>query len=96
MITDPANAREYAVKRLTSRREFGTHVVAYLVFNTALVFVWYVTGHGYFWPGWLIGIWGAGLLIHTWDVFGRRPISEADIRKEMERRGGGHAFPHRR
>lgn len=91
MITDPTSTREAAVKRLTSRRDFATHLVTYLVFNAALVFVWYVTGQGYFWPGWVLGVWGAGLLIHAWDAWGRRPISEDDIRREMERQRGSRA-----
>ncbi len=88
---EPTHAREAAVKRLTARRDFATHAITYLVFNTALVVVWYLTGHGYFWPGWLIGVWGAGLLMHAWDVWGRRPITEEDIRRELDRHGGSTA-----
>lgn len=91
MITDPGNARESAVRRLTARRDFGTHAVVYLVFNAALVCIWYLTGHGYFWPGWIVGLWGAGLLIHAWDVWGRRPITEADITRELDRQNRRHA-----
>ena len=91
MSTDPMNARQAAIKRLTARRDFGMHVVTYLVFNSALVLVWYVTGQGYFWPGWLLGLWGAGLVMHALDVFGRRPITEEQIRREVDRQGGSHA-----
>jgi 2TM domain len=90
MITDPTKAREAAVKRLTARRDFGMHAVVYVAFNAALVLVWYLTGHGYFWPAWLIGLWGSGLAAHAWDAFGRRPITEEDVLREMERQGGGH------
>jgi 2TM domain-containing protein len=91
MSTDPTTAREAAVKRLTARRDFGMHAITFLVFNAALVGIWYVTGHGYFWPGWILGFWGAGLLVHAWDVWGRRPISEEDIRREIKRQTGSHA-----
>jgi len=88
MITDPTNAREAAVRRLTARRELVTHAVTFAIFNIALVVVWTVTGHGYFWPGWILGLWGAGLAIHAWDVWGRRPISDEDIRREVDRHSG--------
>jgi 2TM domain len=91
MVNEPTNAREAAVKRLTDRRAFGTHAVTYVVFNLALVVVWYLTGHGYFWPGWALGIWGAGLLMHAWTVWGQRPITEEEIRREMQRRGSSDA-----
>ena len=91
MSTDPTNTRETAIKRLKARRDFGMHVVTYIAFNGEMMLVWYVTGHGYFWPGWLLGLWGAGLLVHAWDVWGHRQITEADIRREMERQSGGHA-----
>jgi len=90
MTTDPTTAREAAIKRLTARRDFAMHLVTYLAFNAALV-VWYLTGHGYFWPGWILGLWGAGLLVHGWGVWGRRPISEEEIRREVQRQGGSHA-----
>jgi 2TM domain len=91
MNTDPTNAREAAIKRLTARRDFGMHALTYVVFNGALILIWYVTGHGYFWPGWLLGLWGAGLLMHAWDVWGRRPITEEAIRREVDRQTGSHA-----
>ena len=91
MTTQPTNARESAIGRLKSRRDFGTHVITYLVFSAAFVAVWYLTGAGYFWPGWIIGLWGAGLLVHAWDVWGRRPISEGDIRREIERETRSHS-----
>jgi len=43
-----------------------------------------------FWPGWILGLWGAGLLVHGWEVWGRRPSSEEEIRREVQRQGGSH------
>lgn len=91
MTNDPSTARDAAIKRLTARRDWWMHLVTYLVFNGALVVIWYVTGHGYFWPGWLIGLWGAGLLVHAWDVWGRRPITEQEISREIDRQTGSRA-----
>jgi hypothetical protein len=87
VTTDPTDARAAAVKRLTARRDFAAHLVSYVVVNAALIVVWFATGHGYFWPAWVIGGWGIGLAMHAWDVYGRRPISEEDIRREMNRQG---------
>jgi hypothetical protein len=29
--------------------------------------------------------WGIGVLLNAWDVYGRRPISEHEIAREVER-----------
>jgi len=73
--------REAARRRVQARRDFGGHLVAYVVINTFLVLVWAVTGAGYFWPVWVIAL-------HAWDVFLRRAVTEADIDAELHRNGG--------
>ncbi len=81
-------ARQRAYQRIKAKRGFWTHVVTYLVVNLFLVGVWYFTSPGgYFWPVWVMGGWGIGLAMNAWAVYGEKPISEADIDKEM-RRGG--------
>lgn len=77
--------REQARKRIEGRREFASHAVAYVVINAALVGIWAITG-GYFWPAWVMGCWGAGLVLHAWDTFGRRPVTDEDIEAELLRR----------
>jgi len=79
--------REAARRRLHARRDFASHLVAYLVVNGFLVVVWAFTGAGYFWPIWIICGWGIGLILHAWDTFWRRPVTEADIDAEMRRHG---------
>jgi hypothetical protein len=81
-----APERQQARERVQTRRDFGSHLMAYVVVNAFLVLVWAVTGAGYFWPIWVIGGWGVGLVLHAWDVFFRRPISDADIDAELRRR----------
>ncbi len=73
--------------RVTQRRDFGSHVVAFTVVNSAVVLIWALTGAGYFWPAWLIGLWGIGLVLHAWDTFVRRPVTEADVEAEVRRHG---------
>ena len=71
--------------RVTNRREFGSHVVVYIVVNAFLISVWALTGGGYFWPAWVLGPWGIGLVLHAWDVFVKRPVTDADVEAEIER-----------
>jgi hypothetical protein len=80
--------REAAIKRIKEKRDFTTHLITYVVVNGFLVGIWAVTGQGYFWPIWPIMGWGIGIVLHAWATFvGERPITEAQIEREL-RRGG--------
>lgn len=85
MVPEALGEREEARRRVQARRDFGSHLVAYVVVNAFLVAVWAVTGGGYFWPIWVICGWGIGLVLHSWDVFVRRPVTEADVDAELHR-----------
>ena len=76
--------REQAVERLKEKREFGAHLLAYIMVNGLLVAIWAMTGTGFFWPVFPLMGWGIGLAFHAWDAFGRPP-TEDRIRREMER-----------
>jgi hypothetical protein len=90
LVTDPTPtadvAREAARHRVELRRSFWSHLVAYLVVNAFLIGVWAFTGGGYFWPAWVLAGWGVGLVLHAWDAFLRRPVTEADVDAELRRR----------
>lgn len=77
--------RELARQRLQDRREFTSHVVAYVVVNAFLIGVWALSGGGYFWPAWVLAGWGTGMLLHAYETFFHRPISEADVDAELHR-----------
>ena len=77
--------REAAVRRLKSKRDFRNHVAIYVIVNALLVVIWAATGAGYFWPIWPIAGWGIGLAFNAWAVYYERPITEEEIRREMER-----------
>jgi hypothetical protein len=77
--------REEAIRSLRKKRDFRTHVVAYILVNSLLVGIWAVTGADYFWPIFPIAGWGIGLAFNAWDVYGRRPITEAQIEEEQRR-----------
>lgn len=83
---DDRNAgRQAAIDRLEKKRDLRSHVLIYMAVNTTLVVIWAVSGAGYFWPIWPILGWGIGLALTTWNVYGRRPITEDDIRRETRR-----------
>lgn len=77
-------SRGEARKRIEKRRNLLATLVAYVVVNAALVGVWAVTGQGYFWPGWVMALWGVGMVLGLFDYL-RRPITEADIDAELTR-----------
>ena len=84
--TELLDEREAARRRVEAKRDFGSHLVAYVVVNSFLIAVWAITGADYFWPIWVLAPWGMGLVLHAWDVFWRRPITEADVEAELRRR----------
>jgi hypothetical protein len=83
--------RRAAIERLKNRRSFGEHLVSYVVVNAFLVTIWAVTGAGYFWPAWILGGWGIGLVLHAWTAFFQKPITEEQIQREIERGGSAVA-----
>jgi 2TM domain len=84
-----ARAPEYEQARaqVEKKRKFRADLVAYVVINAFLLGAWAATGFGYFWPGWVLAGWGALLLLDGWNVFYRRPVTDADIEKELDRGG---------
>lgn len=77
--------RRVARKRIEDRRGFIPHLIVFVLFNAALVAIWATTGTGFFWPGFLIGFWGIGLVMHAWSVFFNQPVTDADVQREVER-----------
>jgi hypothetical protein len=83
-MTDTEELRAEAKKRVAKRRDLGAHFVAYAVINAMLIGIWAITGSGYFWPAWVLLGWGVGLVLNVWDVYFRKPITEEDVRRELE------------
>lgn len=77
--------RKAALKRLKAKRDFRTHVAAYVVVNLALIGIWWFTGRGFYWPIFVILGWGIGVALNGWDVYFRKPITEAQIDREIRR-----------
>ena len=49
-------------------RRFYTDALIYAVVNLGLIFIWLVSGAGYFWPIWVIVGWGIGLGVHAFSL----------------------------
>lgn len=85
-MEDTDRTREAAVQRIKAKRDFKTHAAVYVLVNTLLVVIWAMRGAGdSFFPFWTIVGWGIGLGFHAWNVYFRRPISEAEIASEIQR-----------
>jgi hypothetical protein len=70
---------ELAKKRV----EFRRHLIVYLVINTVLWLLWYITDSGYLWPIWPTAGWGVGLIFHY--IFDYRASNLFSENEEYER-----------
>jgi len=84
-----ANERTLALERLRKKRDLQGHAIAFVVVNAALWALWAVTGDSYPWPAWVTVLWGIGLVMNVWEVHVRRPITEADVQREIDRLHAG-------
>ncbi|HEX9170854.1 MAG TPA: 2TM domain-containing protein [Roseiarcus sp.] len=75
-----------AMERIRAKRGFSVHASVYAAVNLLLIAIWAITSRGYFWPIWPILGWGLGLGMNYWAVYLRRPISDDEIRRELEKR----------
>ena len=85
--TDESELRARAIKRIEARRGLGADLLAYVLVNTMLVVIWYVTGADFFWPIFPILGWGIGVVFHVWDVLSPG-VDEGQIQAEMDRLRG--------
>jgi fatty acid desaturase len=84
-MTQTASLYEQARIRAVRKRKFRGDLVGYLVVNAFLVGIWAVTGFGYFWPAWVLAVWGVFLVLGAWEGLYRRDVTEEDIQREMHR-----------
>jgi hypothetical protein len=85
--------QQRAIKHLKKRRDFAGHLLVYLLVNTFIVLIWFMSGsNGFFWPVFPIVGWGIGVVMNAWDVYRSDEFDDMQIRREMERlqrmRGG--------
>lgn len=52
------------------RRGFAVHALVYLVISSVLIAAWALSGGGFFWPVYLMTVWGVGLLVNAYMAYG--------------------------
>ena len=82
--TPEERSRIAARKRVEKRRGLEGALIAYVIVNAGLIAIWALTGGGYFWPGWVMGLWGIGMVMGLWD-YQRKPVTEADVDVEVRK-----------
>lgn len=92
MVDDTGDtARERALERVKAKRATMANLAVYLIVNVFLWILWALTRDeagnqsGVPWPIWVTLGWGVGLAFQAWNAYGRRPISETDIEREMRK-----------
>jgi len=58
------------------RSSFRNDLFSYLGTNAGLIGIWWMSGHGYFWPGWVLVGWGIGLVSDFLTTFFNRDESK--------------------
>jgi hypothetical protein len=81
----PDQMRAMALKRLRKQSDFRVHLWIYLAVNALLVVVWAWTGAPLFWPIFPIVGWGIGVAANAWDAYGRKPVTEDRLQREIRR-----------
>ena len=77
---------EEAGRRVKAKKGFFGDLATYIVVNAVLVVIWALSGQGYMWFLWPLGIWGIFVLGHFLRVFIFESKSDRGaIAKEMER-----------
>lgn len=87
--TSPNELREQALAQVKKRRDLKAHAVVYTLFNLAIWGIWAVVAansHSWWpWPVFLTVFWGIGLAMNAWDVYFRKPITEQELQREIDR-----------
>lgn len=74
-VTRAQSPRPVAVQSTLAvrRRGFAVHVVVYVVINAVLVAAWALGGGGFFWPVFLMSVWGVGVLVNAYQAYRPHP-----------------------
>jgi hypothetical protein len=85
-----AEIQELAEKRVKKKKDFYNNLRAYIALNILFIVIWALSGAGYPWFLWPLGIWGFFTLWSYMDVFVFKKGMESekaaiDIDKEVER-----------
>jgi hypothetical protein len=85
-VDRPEDARQLAIQRLKMKRDFQGLVGSGLLAIVVTTVIWAMGGGGDYWPKWVILGVGIALVVQGWKAYGpSNRISEADVRREMEK-----------
>jgi two-component system, LytTR family, sensor kinase len=77
---------EQASKKVREKKRFYSGLVTYLIVNAVLIVIWVLSGRGYPWFLWPLGIWGAFVLGDFLRIFVLGNVSDEEaIKKEVEK-----------
>ncbi|HEX7462762.1 MAG TPA: 2TM domain-containing protein [Dermatophilaceae bacterium] len=65
-------------------RDFASHLLAYVVINTAFLIIWLAQGRGFFWPAYPLVGWAIGLSFQHFNVVIRGQITDTDVRRKLQ------------
>ncbi len=82
---DEQEQRKVAIKQLKAKRDFKMHLGTYVIINAMMIAIWAMGDRTGFWPMWVMIPWGVGLAFHGWNTYFNKPISEAEIERQMRR-----------
>ncbi|XUW99573.1 MAG: 2TM domain-containing protein [Dehalogenimonas sp.] len=77
-----------ARRRVKKKREFLSHFGSYVAVNAVLIIIWALSGQGYKWFLWPLGIWGVFVVWNFFEVYVFRSSTQTEqsaIRKEVDR-----------
>jgi uncharacterized membrane protein len=82
-----ADARKQALERLKAQRAFRSLLATAAIVSLIAVAIWAVSGAGSFWPVWVMLGMGIAVLFSGLRAYGpgQRPITEAEIDREVDR-----------
>jgi hypothetical protein len=81
--------RDEALERLKKRQDLRAHLLVYVMTMALFWVIWLLTMPGGFpWPAIVMFGWGIGVVMNVWDVYARKPFTEADVQEEIERLRG--------
>ena len=77
---------EQASQKVREKKRFYGGLVTYLIVNAVLIVIWALSGRGYPWFLWPLGIWGAFVLGDFLRIFVFREKSDHEaIEREVEK-----------
>ncbi len=87
---DHNHLRDEARAQLKRKREFRISIGVFLLVNALLWIIWLLSdergdANGIPWPLWVTAFWGLGMAISAWNIYGQKPITEAELDEEMRK-----------